>query len=318
MTVGAAKQSSLYILLRMFIDTPVPVVHSSLSRLIQHLLANSILFQHSADEVELWLVSLPTTKRSPSAEAPDGAPLTDEVQGVLVFLDECIQRCLKTPYRYIEEMKTIAFSHNYPSPLLATVKEQLAAKLGAKTLTASDTLSLVTFIRELVFRLHATDLDGLFIRCYVEQIDSILSDAHLFPDFVLVTGTIRREVEIMQYCTRHFSNDIVPPPSTVAKDVREFLTAVEKLEPREFFCFIKMCQAQKNVAAADTARAISAFELVDWLRLIDEPLRSSEIMRLILIVNRYHEPALKELIWATNPKAPLLWVGPTPVEEIRR
>ncbi|KAF9046067.1 hypothetical protein BDZ89DRAFT_1155358 [Hymenopellis radicata] len=299
---GAAKHSSLYILLRMFIDTPVPVVHSTLSRLIQHLLPNSILFQHSTDEVELWLVSLPTTKRSPSAEAPDGTPLTDEGEGVLVFLDECIQRCLKTPYRYIEEMKKVAFSHSYPSPLLMTVKEQLAAKLGAKTLTASDTLSLATFIRKLVFRLHTTDLDGSFIRCYVEQIDSILSDAHLFPDFVLVTGAIRREVEIMQYCTRHLSDEIVPPPVTVAKDVREFLTAVEKLEP----------------PAADVARAISAFELVDWLRLIDESLRSSEIMRLILIVNRYHEPALKELIWATNPKANLLWDGPTPVEEIQR
>ena len=75
--------------------------------------------------------------------------------------------------------------------------------------------------------------------------------------------------------------------------------------------------ADSCVAAAEAARVTSAYELVDWLRLIDQPLRSSEIMRLVLIIHRYHPPALKELAWAINPKANLLWEGPVPVEEIR-
>ncbi len=53
----------------------------------------------------------------------------------------------------------------------------------------------------------------------------------------------------------------------------------------------------------------SAFELVDWLRLIGPRLHSSELARLVLATENFHAPALKELLQYLNPRNVSLWTG---------
>lgn len=226
----------------MLLSTRIEAIHSTLTRLIKHLLSESIIFQDNSDEIDLWLLSLPISRRSPGGgEAPDGAPLTDEATGVLAFLEECIQRCVKTPYKYIEEMHAYQSpsqspkASSGPSPLLVTVKEQFIAKLNAKTTSVSDTLAIATFIRKLLFRLNNVITDITFTSRFCEGILEALHPGNLFPDFPLVTGAIVKEAETIKYCLSHLQLAPLSLPTRVGKDVRDFLTAVEKLEPRTLF-----------------------------------------------------------------------------------
>lgn len=129
-------------------------------------LSQTLLFQHDPHEVDLWLRSIPRSKRAPDAQAPDGTLLSDEVTAVISFLEDCIQRCAKTPYRYLEDLQ-VFWSQNsspslegdtrdsstFPSPLLITVLEQLEAKFTRNLLSPSDCLATVTYIRKLALRL---------------------------------------------------------------------------------------------------------------------------------------------------------------------
>src|ERR1700733_1625355 len=68
------------------------------------------------------------------------ASLTDEANGIITFLDGCIQHCLKTPYRYIEELYGFNSTADsdaqrldvYYSPLFMAVLEQLSIKVEKK------------------------------------------------------------------------------------------------------------------------------------------------------------------------------------------
>ncbi|KIY73323.1 hypothetical protein CYLTODRAFT_485490 [Cylindrobasidium torrendii FP15055 ss-10] len=302
---ASSKESSLAILLKVMLSAPTEAIKAAVAQLVRHLLSTSILFQDAADEVDLWLRSLPTLKRSPAgAESPDGARLTDEADGVLAFLDDCIQRCMKTPYRYIEEMQAVSVSTSKgvsgPSPLIMTVKEQLLAKLKAHTLSPSDTLALATFTRKIMFHLSNTLTDARVITSLLGPITEALCNLPFFEEFVLVGGAVKKEVEIMRYCIGHLEEPAKPPVAKVSQDVREFLTMVEGLKPP---------------ATAD-ARANSAYELVDWFRLLDSPIRASEMIRLVLLVHRYHPGAVKDLVESANPAENMIWDASAPAQEI--
>ncbi|KAK0455710.1 ribosome 60S biogenesis N-terminal-domain-containing protein [Desarmillaria tabescens] len=277
----------------------VLAIHSTLVHLLEHLLGNSIMFQHNPDEVHLWLISLPMGRRPPSGgESPDGAKLTDEPESVLTFLDDCIQRCAKTPYRYIEEIQALESIEDraesqLPSPLLITLSEQLSAKLTAKLLSASDVLALATFIRSLVFQLQNSFSQGRALLSFTDKIDGILEPQKLFPEYPIVTTAIRREVEILKYCLGHLRIPKPPTPTSIGKDVKSFLRAVEGLP----------------IPPIESARIVAAYELVDWLRLLEQQLRPVDMERLVTIVHRFFPPALEALSQAANPAHRLLWNG---------
>ncbi|PBK72194.1 hypothetical protein ARMSODRAFT_932579 [Armillaria solidipes] len=296
---GSSKSSYLHILLQALTSSNVPAIHSTLVHLLVHLLSNSIMFQHNPDEVHLWLISLPTGRRPPSGgESPDGAKLTDEPESVLAFLDDCIQRCVKTPYRYIEEMQALEPTEDHlesqlPSPLLITLSEQLSAKITAKLLSASDVLALATFIRSIVFQLHNSFSQGKALLSFTDKIDSILEPQKLFPEYPIVTTAIRREVEILKYCLGHLRIPKSPTPTSIGQDVKSFLRAVERLP----------------ISPIESARIVAAYELVDWLRLLEQQLRPVDMERLVTIIHRFFPPALEALLQAANPAHHLLWNG---------
>ncbi|KAG6828136.1 hypothetical protein H0H92_009090 [Tricholoma furcatifolium] len=201
---GSASQTHLAVLLNAYIRTDIPAIRTALSSLLQHILAGSIMFQDDPAEPYLWLISLPTSRRRQGTESPDGAPLADEGDGVITFLDDCVLRCLKTPYRYIEDLdalENLTDGHSQPrterveplpSPLLMTVLEQLEIKVSKKILSASDVLGLASFVRKLMFRLSSKQQDLGFLRAAFDKFDKMLHIDKLFAEFPGMTHAIRQ------------------------------------------------------------------------------------------------------------------------------
>jgi nucleolar pre-ribosomal-associated protein 1 len=228
--------------LKSFYETAKSATRIVLTDLICHILSRSILFQEDQDEPSLWLAALPTTRRAADFEAPDGTLLTDEGDSVIAFLDDCAQRCLKTPHRYIEEMHAMLNaeheqSHDhpdtYPSPLLATVLEQLSAKSSSGRLSASDTLALASFVRKLTFKLSTKQRSLKLLLTVADRVDAILHPDRMFPQYPVITMAIRREVSIMRYCLGSVSSDIFSPSDRDPNVVQHFLNETENLPFRE-------------------------------------------------------------------------------------
>ena len=112
-TAGAGNLSYLGMLLTLYISTPLEQVKAACEQLLRSLLATSSFFEHDSAEIHAWLSSLPqadtrvaTKADDESAAKPSTVPsrqqISAEQQAVVAFLDECLLRCAKTPYRYIE------------------------------------------------------------------------------------------------------------------------------------------------------------------------------------------------------------------------
>lgn len=233
-------------LLKAYNTTEVPATRLTITSLLKVVLSDSILFQEDPQEVYLWLDSLPATQRTVGAEALDGAMLTDEGDSVIDFLDDCVQRCLKTPHRYLEGRdslaqsistesagsdESIALDHQAVlcSPLLVVVLDQLGAKIAGKLLTPSDVLALATFVRKLVFKLSSKQRALDFLLAWTDRFDALLRP-DLFPEYPNIMTAIRREVPILRLYLGHTHvSTSSPAPSSV---VQEFLTNVEQVEIR--------------------------------------------------------------------------------------
>jgi hypothetical protein len=107
--------------------------------------------------VATWLALLLTSTRSSLTPAEAD---TAKLQAILTFLDDCLKRSLKTPYKYLEESlefdadAAVTPHHSeMPSPLFATLLEQLAAKIKAKLLQTDEIATVGDFIGGLTLAL---------------------------------------------------------------------------------------------------------------------------------------------------------------------
>ncbi|KAM5540626.1 hypothetical protein V8D89_005657 [Ganoderma adspersum] len=303
-----SKHSNFHILLKAYVITPTPAIRTAIVALLRHILAPGVLFQHDADEIALWLDSLPLTKRAVGAQSPDGSPLTDEGDSVIPFLDDCVQRCVKTPYKYVEEMQAMYASSRlsgvdvslsigqrpdtFPSPLLAAVVEQLGAKLRGKLLSPSDTLALFSFMRKLLLRITSKSADLALPQAFVAKIAMLVED-ELFPGFPAMREAIDREVALLVSSMGQLRNPLAAPCQGTSPAIQAFLERVELLPEPE----------------SEIACQVAAYELVDWLRLIGPALHVSELRRLIAAIERFHKPALRELFQYLDPQSVSLWDG---------
>ncbi|PIL36537.1 hypothetical protein GSI_00226 [Ganoderma sinense ZZ0214-1] len=301
-----SKHSNFHILLKAYVITPTPAIRTAIVVLLRHILAPGVLFQHDADEIALWLDSLPLTQRAAGAQAPDGAPLADEGDSVIPFLDDCVQRCVKTPYKYVEEMQAMyALSQlsgvdkslsigqrpdTFPSPLLATVVEQLGAKLRGKLLSPSDALALFSFMRKLLLHMASKSIDLALPQAFVTKIAMLVED-QLFPEFPVMKEAIDREVALLVSSMSQLRNPLAAPYEDTSPAVQVFLERVEQLPEPEL----------------GVACQVAAYELVDWLRLIGPVLHALELRRLIAAIERFHRPALRELFQYLDPQSVSLW-----------
>lgn len=145
----------MYHLLNLYLTTPHSATRITTASLISKLFASSVLFEHDPQEITTWLTSLLDTSRTSSATEADAVKL----QALLPFLDDCLKRCLKTPYKYLEESLEFDVSSQsphhseLPSPLFVTLLEQLAAKIKAKLLKSDEVEVLASFIAGLALAL---------------------------------------------------------------------------------------------------------------------------------------------------------------------
>ena len=234
-------------MLKAYVTTPVLAVRTAIVALLRHILAPGVLFQHDADEIALWLDSLPFTKRAPGAQAPDGTSLTDEGDGVIPFLDDCVQRCVKTPYKYVEELQAMYASGRqsggdassigqhpemFPSPFLATVVEQLGAKVKGKLLSPSDALALFAFVRKLLLRIVGKSADLALPQAFVGRIATLV-EGDIFAEHPTVKDAIDREVALLVSSMGQLRNPFAAPSQSTSAAVEAFLEQVEKLPERK-------------------------------------------------------------------------------------
>lgn len=225
-----------------YLNTPVPVFRSALSSLLSHLLSDSLLFQHDKDELSLWLETIPLGTRLPGSEAPDGTPLTNEGEAVIVFLEECIHRCTKVPYRYLDEMGTwFGDSGISVSPLLMTALEQLDLKSKNSSLSSSHALSIFTYLRILIVKLMQKVSGTGFGRAMVSKLSAMVADHNTMSVSVAIYPAILREVDILRAFVNRldstfdqgagvmpYSNDILSMPN-----IDTFLKQVEQTASQE-------------------------------------------------------------------------------------
>lgn len=218
-SMTGGSHSNLYILLKMYAVTQSMAIRSATAVLLQHSLSSSLLFQHDPDELVLWLRSLPSTARPVDAQAPDGTSLTDERDAVISFLDECAQLCAKIPYRFLEELRSLASegkvedvdidggdhgagvadNKTLPSPLLITISEQLIAKLKGKHLSPSSALAVIAFVRKLVCHLISKTCHLDWLVSYVRRLRRDAFPLAVFPEHHSITSACKSEAEHLEW-----------------------------------------------------------------------------------------------------------------------
>ncbi|EST09588.1 Nucleolar pre-ribosomal-associated protein 1, N-terminal [Kalmanozyma brasiliensis GHG001] len=119
-TGSSSNLSYLGLLLTLYVSTPLPQVKQACEDLIRSLLSSSSFFEHHPSEIEAWLASLPQfdtrTAQSEEQGEHDSVSVAThhpsvEQSRVISFLDECMLRCAKTPYRYIEAARQLVRDH---------------------------------------------------------------------------------------------------------------------------------------------------------------------------------------------------------------
>ncbi|KAJ4475724.1 hypothetical protein J3R30DRAFT_3706325 [Lentinula aciculospora] len=150
------------------------VLRHEIRRLLEQVLSTSLLFRPhegindryrggAEEEVRVWLAALLKTRSY------------NEVDAVVIFLDDCVQRCLRTPERYLDALEEVCDAnmsdtnrwHNettssgLPSPLLMTLLEQLDHRIHAISIQEQQdsSKSVLSSLNPLLFFIK-----GLFVR----------------------------------------------------------------------------------------------------------------------------------------------------------
>lgn len=331
-------------------------ISEELKRLVQHILGKSIAFRWSGDqqgadstedgEVEAWIASLPVGLRrvrevkrlvdvsnddgedqektvTVFPETLDGTTLTDERTSVVTFLEDCVLRCSKTPYKYIEELEKMAgvspsmsgasdstSTARLPSPLFVTLVEQLEAKLisqgsagSASLLTPSDVLAISVYLRALLFALVGKLDAGLASspnssNAYITVLESVLNrlDALLSPSsdvwekafsgekHAVIRKAVEREVEIARRCLGLGAN------GDIAMQVED----LDEEEDKDVDDFLDLVEALE--IPSPTERRLTIYELIDWVRLLGTRLNQNQTNRLWGAVEEVWPEGLGEVV----------------------
>lgn len=200
--IASLSYSPFYILLSALSSANLPALRKALASVLTTVLSQSILFEEDKSEPDLWLSILPRK----SVHLQNTCSIFHgEAEGVIAFVDECVQRCIKTPYRYVEALNmldgssaTAAQLSMYPSPLLMTIIEQLDAKISNKSLLPSHILGIVSYIRKLIFNLTTKTTDLGFLRKYSNKLYAIVREERLPATTEELHAAVNREKDILR------------------------------------------------------------------------------------------------------------------------
>lgn len=221
--------------------TQVPAIRAAIAALLQSILSQSILFQEDNEEPNLWLRALPDRL----AERPDTDIFQGGAEGLIIFLDDCVQRCLKTPYRYVEALHALGNQSRatadtmerldmFPSPLIMTIIEQLDAKINNKSLAPSHLLGAIIFLRKVLINLSSKTLDLHFLQACARNLDAALAEERLLHFPPVACNVARREVAIL-HAALSFSSFTFSISVDSTPEVEAYLSKVEQTQIRKFF-----------------------------------------------------------------------------------
>ena len=112
-----------------------PALRAQCATLLRHWLGRTAVLTHDPTELDAWLV-----------------PLDDDAD-VLAFWDDCLVRCVRTPYRYAERIRELVGEHAAMSPLLAVVWEQAEIRLAKRLWTDAQAQRIVAYLARLCVEL---------------------------------------------------------------------------------------------------------------------------------------------------------------------
>ncbi|KAH9180077.1 ribosome 60S biogenesis N-terminal-domain-containing protein [Lactarius sanguifluus] len=285
-------RSYVNILLSAYVSIGVVAVRDVIGTLLRRLFSESILFEHDPEEVYFWLSSLPIGARSKGAGAPDETPLLDEQTTIINFLDDCIQLGLKMPYGYIEEVTVLSRGStanndyqdggNAPSPLLATIMEQVFARVSANILHPLDVLAIVSFVRKLLVRLSGKQGSIVPLVHFSERLASLPFDDDLTEEHAAVRRAVAREIITLKNYLLLLRDPtaITSPHGSSSSSVADYLDRIENVP----------------IPTSNVLCQSSALELIDCARPINAPLWREAIMRLISSISRIRRLAVGELL----------------------
>ncbi|KAF8164735.1 ribosome 60S biogenesis N-terminal-domain-containing protein [Crassisporium funariophilum] len=317
--IGSLSRNSFYILLKALTSATIPAIHTALAALLQHVLSRSILFQEDCYEPDLWLKALPQTR--PSSAGDEKVHVVDEAEAVITFVDDCVQRCLKTPYRYIEDLQSLDIAaksagetelpngdsgaqvdrlESYPSPLLMTVIEQLDAKITYNLLSPFHVLGVASFVRKLMYYLSSKTANLVLLRSCAAKFDSILCQEVLPPGSPVISAAIRREVDMLNGSMMFGTHNLIENSDN--EEVQRYLERAE----------------QAPLPEHQSLRVAAAYELMDWTRTVGHRLKSSELRRLGSLVLKFHAPALQVIPETVSPEKTDLWDGMEVISQFPR
>ncbi|KAF9558394.1 hypothetical protein CPC08DRAFT_639060 [Agrocybe pediades] len=295
--IATLSHSPFYILVAALTSIAIPALRDALKSVLRTVLSQSILFQEDRDEPDLWLDILP---QKPVHVQDSSSVCSDETEGVIAFIDDCVQRCLKTPYRYVEALHALDGSSSttaessaqlqmYPSPLIMTVIEQLDAKTKNKSLSASHVLAIVSYVRKLVFNLTTKTTDLNFLRKYADKLYSIVLEDQLPSSTTSLWPAICREFDILRAVLMFSGNPAMQQDDNSSAE--EYLTEVET----------------KALPETEEERISEAVEIVHWMRTSAQPLSTAQLGRVAAAVHARADSLVPAVIETLEPGQVDVW-----------
>ncbi|EIW68969.1 hypothetical protein TREMEDRAFT_73980 [Tremella mesenterica DSM 1558] len=200
---SGSQYTYLYHVLQLHLATRQPTAYAMTTSLLHTLLTPTLLFEHDPSELSIWLDALP---RNPCSL--DAALMTQQIH-LLSFFDDCVRRCTKTPYRYIDDLN--AFLPDYfswdkpaemPSPLLMTLLEQLKAKVMGQHISTEAAGVVMNYLGRILLCMWGKQKDGFFISAVVERLEAIVIEAkqagQARAGLEDVVGRIRKDMNVIQ------------------------------------------------------------------------------------------------------------------------
>ncbi|CUA66956.1 Protein furry homolog-like [Rhizoctonia solani] len=265
-----SQHTHMYRLLALHLRTPYAPLRTASAALITRLLGASVLFEHDPKEVKAWIASLPRNKHSSSSHAQD------DITTFLAFFDDVLSRCVKTPYKYLEQGKQLYAHSNgitrMPSPLLMAVLEQLRHKPMEPLSRRVVGSFLARLVELLVGKMEVRD--GKAISGYMREVFVKEGEASL--GLSVVVG-LEAFLEDLVSVEGRMDVDVVSTPAAV-----RFVQEVESMV----------------VENDKMARVQATAKVVDWIRSSGEEIGVSESIKLVrsLVSWSVDEAVLREVL----------------------
>lgn len=135
------------------------------------------MFEHDHGELNIWLEALPAL--SSASDISQRAFLVAQQIHLLSFLDECVRRCMKTPYRYLEDVTTLIPDyfeptrrpHEMVSPLIMVILEQLRAKIAGQLIATEAVGVVLAYLKRVFLGLSGKVRDGRWLNEVVKRLE---------------------------------------------------------------------------------------------------------------------------------------------------